>query len=411
MLQRILVTAAVLLRLATGLDNGLALTPPMGWLTWQRFRCNTDCLNRPDTCISERLIKTMADLMVKEGYKDAGYEYIMIDDCWLAKNRTKLGKLQPDPDRFPSGIRALADYVHNLGLKFGIYEDFGTHTCAGYPGSEFYLQLDAMTFAEWEVDYVKFDGCYSDRRDFDAGYEAFGFFLNKTGRPMVYSCEWPFYQSVSGIKPNYTAIQQTCNLWRNHMDIQDTWDSVQSVIKYYGTDDGNFSSYAKPGAWNDPDMLTIGNFGLSYEESKVQMAMWAIWASPLIMSTDLRSISPEAKFLLQNKHLIAINQDPLGIQGKRIAFIKGTAIEVWSKPLSNPSGSFALAFVQLPNPGDPTLFSVRTGDVGLVSPNGYTISDGFTGEEEVTTKSPDDVLKLLVNPNGVILFVATPVQP
>lgn len=402
------VALAMLLRVVAGLNNGLALTPPMGWLTWQRFRCDTDCFNRPDECISENLIKSMATVMANEGYRDAGYEYIIIDDCWLAKQRDKDGKLQPDPERFPSGIAALADFVHQLGLKFGIYEDFGVRTCAGYPGSEFYLQLDANTFADWGVDYVKFDGCYSDRHDFDAGYEAFGFFLNKTGRPMVYSCEWPFYQSVSGMKPNYTAIQSTCNLWRNHMDIQDSWDSVKSVIQFYGNDYGNFSSYAKPGAWNDPDMLVIGNFGLSYEQSKVQMAMWAIMASPLIISTDLRSIRTEEKFLLQNKHVIAINQDPLGIQGHRIAKVNGTLIEVWSRPLSDPRESFALAFLQLANSGDPSLFSIRAGEVGLINTNGYSITDGFTGEHLITTEGPDTVLKLKVNPNGVLLIIARP---
>ncbi|KAH3781719.1 alpha-N-acetylgalactosaminidase-like [Dreissena polymorpha] len=404
--NNVLALLLVTIQCSSGLDNGLALTPPMGWLTWERFRCNTDCVNRPDDCISESLIKAMANLMAKEGYLQAGYQYIIIDDCWLASERDLNGLLQPDPDRFPSGIAALADYVHQLGLKFGIYVDFGVRTCGGYPGSEFYLQLDANTFAHWGVDYVKFDGCNSDPSDMDFGYEAFGLFLNKTGRPMVYSCEWPVYQQFAGLKPNYASIQRTCNLWRNHADISDEWSSVSSIIDYYGANINNLANFAKPGAWNDPDMLVIGNYGLSYEQSRVQMAMWAIMASPLLMSTDLRSISPEYKFLLLNSRLIAINQDPLGIQGQRILKINGTFVEVWSRPVL-PKGSYAIAFLQLINPGNPTLVSVQAREIGLTATGGYSFTDSFTGQP-AGTYGPDDMLKLLINPNGVVLFTAIP---
>lgn len=404
-LLKLLATLTFVLPLAVALNNGLALTPPMGWLTWERFRCNTDCENQPDTCISENLIKTMANIMVKEGYLDAGYQYIIIDDCWLARERAPDGSLQPDPKRFPNGIKALADYVHNLGLKFGIYEDFGTETCGGYPGSEFYLMQDANTFAQWGVDYVKFDGCHSDRRDFDAGYEAFGLFLNKTGRRMVYSCEWPLYQSVAGIKPDYDSIARTCNLWRNHIDIQDSWESVVGTIRFYGRNEGNFAREAGPGGWNDPDMLVIGNFGLSYEQSKVQMAMWAMMASPLIMSTDLRNISPEMKAILQNKNLIAINQDPFGLQGTMKGTINGTNIDIWLRTLSG-KGMQVIALLQLVNPGNPTLITVKARDIGLTATSGYSLTDAFTGELLVDVKGPDDMLKVLVNPDGVVMFTA-----
>ena len=180
--------------ITNGLDNGLSLTPPMGWLTWERFRCNIDCENDPNNCISENLIREQAQMMVKKGYLDAGYEYIIVDDCWLAPTRDENNKLQPDPKRFPSGIRELADFVHSLGLKFGIYEDYGTLTCGGYPGSIDHLQLDAQTFADWTVDYVKLDGCYADEKQMDQGYPLFGKYLNETNRPMVYSCSWPAYQ-------------------------------------------------------------------------------------------------------------------------------------------------------------------------------------------------------------------------
>ncbi|WAQ98162.1 AGAL-like protein [Mya arenaria] len=390
----------------SGLDNGLALTPPMGWLTWERFRCNTDCVNRPDDCISETLIKVMADHLAADGYLAAGYQYIIIDDCWLAPDRDAHGRLQPDPVRFPSGIAALVEYVHEQGLKFGIYEDFGVRTCAGFPGSEFYMETDAQTFAEWGVDYVKFDGCNSNPQDMDLGYEAFGLFLNKTGRPMVYSCEWPMYQQFAGFKPDYAAIQRTCNMWRVHGDISDSWTSVSSIISYYGKDYNNMSLYAKPGAWNDPDMLVVGNFGLSYEQARVQMAMWAIMAAPMLMSTDLRSITAQDHLLLTNLNVIAINQDPLGIQGRRILQINGTNVEVWSRPIS-PVGSFAIAFLQLANHGDPTPVSVTGRDIGLTA-SGYMFMDGFNNQP-MGTYGPDSPVKVVVNPNGVVLFRAKPI--
>ena len=162
--------------------------------------------------------------MVERGYLEAGYEYIIVDDCWLNKSRDlTTGKLQADFERFPSGIKALADYIHSIGLKFGIYEDYGTQTCGGYPGSIDHLELDAETFAEWGVDYVKLDGCYADITQMDTGYPEMGVYLNKTNRPMVYSCSWPAYQEPT-MHPNYEKIAEYCNLWRNYDDIQDSFD-------------------------------------------------------------------------------------------------------------------------------------------------------------------------------------------
>ncbi|CAG0881583.1 unnamed protein product [Darwinula stevensoni] len=353
----ILVSAVILASVSSALDNGLALTPPMGWLSWERFQCNTDCVNDPENCIrsgmmnfeisfhsqcqtltancsfycrsihkqflsfstcSEHLMKTMADLMVSEGYAEAGYKYIIVDDCWLARERDTYGRLQADPQRFPSGIKGLADYVHSKGLLFGIYEDYGDFTCAGYPGVLGHLEVDAYTLASWGVDYIKLDGCHSDPKDMDQGYPEFGHYLNRTGRPIVYSCSWPQYQMAHGIQPNYTAIRSMCNLWRNYGDIEDSWGSVLKIVDYYGDNQESLVPNAGPGHWNDPDMLIIGDFGLSYEESKVQMALWAILAAPLLMSVDLRTIRPEYKAILQNSDIIQVSQDPLGIQGKRI---------------------------------------------------------------------------------------------
>lgn len=188
----------------------------------------------------------MADMVVATGLNKVGYEYVIIDDCWLDHQRSPEGKLQPDPKRFPSGIKALADYVHGKGLKFGIYEDYGNFTCGGYPGILGHLKTDAETFAEWEVDYIKVDGCYADTNTMDKGYPAFGRYLNATGRPIVYSCSWPDYQLAEGKMPNYKLIAEHCNLWRNFDDIDDSWESVSSIIDYYGnanTSGSIFTSY------------------------------------------------------------------------------------------------------------------------------------------------------------------------
>lgn len=383
-----------------GLDNGLALTPPMGWLSWQRYRCNTNCKNDPNNCISEKLYMTMADKLVSEGYRDVGYQYVNIDDCWMAMERDSNGSLVADPDRFPSGIKALADYVHSKGLKLGIYEDFGTKTCGGYPGSKFYLQKDAETFASWGVDMLKLDGCYTDTADMDEGYPLMEFYLNRTGRPILYSCSWPAYIVGHSI-PDYKKIAKFCNIWRNYGDIDDSWGSVKSIISFYGNDEGNFSQVAGPGNFNDPDMLVIGDYGLSYDEQRAQMALWAIMASPLFMSNDLAHVPAESKALLQNRKAIAVNQDPLGKQGTRL-YTMGK-VEIWSKPLSG--GSFAFAFLNLQSGGYPREVSVPVTKLGSSDLQAYMITDVFSGAKMGVFK-PHDMFNTTVNPSGVFFGVA-----
>ncbi|XP_071951372.1 alpha-N-acetylgalactosaminidase-like isoform X4 [Antedon mediterranea] len=314
-----------------GLDNGLALTPPMGWMSWERFRCNIDCKNQPNDCIGEKLFMDMADRMVEDGFKDAGYEYVNIDDCWASKERDSAGKLQADPDRFPSGIKKLADYVHSRGLKLGIYNDFGTKTCGGYPGSLGHLEVDAKTFAEWGVDMLKMDGCYADVKTMPQGYPNMTKALNATGRPILFSCSWPDYERASKIQPDYKLIAKNCNIWRNYIDIQDSWDSVLKIIDYYAQEQDTLAAVSAPGSFNDPDMLIIGDFSLSVEQAKAQMAMWSILAAPMLMSNDLRTISPEFREILLNKEVIQINQDPSGKMGKRV--MQDGDIEVWTKSL------------------------------------------------------------------------------
>lgn len=401
---------ASLVAVSRALDNGLALTPPMGWLAWERFRCNTDCKNDPENCISDRLFRTMTDLVVSEGYAAAGYEYINIDDCWLDKSRSFNGKLQADAKRFPYGIKDLSNYIHSKGLKFGMYEDYGNYTCAGYPGILGNLEKDAISFAEWNVDYIKIDGCYSHPSEMDRGYPEFGYWLNRTGKRMVYSCSWPVYQIYSGMTPNFSSIIEHCNLWRNFDDIQDSWQSLESIIDYYGNNQDTIVPNAGPGHWNDPDMLIIGNFGLSYEQCKTQMAMWAILAAPLLMSVDLRTIRPEYKAILQNRKIIAVDQDPLGIQGRRIYKHKG--IEIWARPISPLQGnyfSYAIAFLNRRTDGTPSDVAVTLQEMGLLAPGGYRIQDLYE-DVDYGILTPLTKIKVKVNPSGVVILRAD-VQP
>ncbi|XP_022920563.2 alpha-N-acetylgalactosaminidase-like isoform X1 [Onthophagus taurus] len=390
------------------LDNGLALTPPMGFMTWQRFRCIVDCKSYPDECISENLIKRQAELMVQDGYLDAGYEYIIIDDCWSSKERDENGRLQADPERFPNGIPALADYVHNLGLKFGIYGDYGTLTCGGYPGSINYLEVDAETWAEWGVDYVKLDGCYSELEDMEAGYAEFANYLNKTGRPMVYSCSWPAYFEFGGYPVNFEILATTCNLWRNWADIQDSWSSLTTITKWFGDNQDRFSKFSAPGHWNDPDMLLIGNYGLTEDQSKSQMAIWSVMAAPLLMSLDLNTVKPEFKSILLNKDAIAINQDSLGIMGKRI--YQKNDIEIWSKPILpiiNGYYTYAVAFVSYRDDGHAYRVEEKLETLGLTSPNGYLVENIF--EPNNVDLIDFENIWARINPSGTVFLRLTPI--
>ncbi|GBN42600.1 Alpha-galactosidase A [Araneus ventricosus] len=390
-----------------GLDNGLAVTPPMGWLSWERFTCNTDCKNDPANCIGERLYKEMADRLVADGYKDLGYEYVNIDDCWMEKERDKDGKLVPDRERFPNGIKALADYIHSKGLKLGIYQDIGSKTCAGYPGSYGHFDVDAATFAEWEVDMLKVDGCYADPKEMDDLYPVFSTAVNKSSRDILFSCEWPFYQHASGMKPNYQQIAKYCNIWRNFYDVVDSWQSILGIVDYYSQNQDEFVAAAGPGHWNDPDMILAGNFGLSYDEAKAQFMLWAVLASPLLMSNDLRNIRKDFSDLLKNKEIIAVNQDLLGKMGKRIQ--KNGDIEIWSRPISPVDGSgkysYAIVFLNRNQLGGPASVSVQLKSIGLDSSNCYSVYD-VLDPKVVKKYCPQDTLKVQVNPSGATMVVA-----
>ncbi|XP_057286628.1 alpha-N-acetylgalactosaminidase [Pezoporus wallicus] len=403
-----LALALALVLPSAALENGLALTPPMGWLAWERFRCNVDCRADPRNCISETLFFEMADRLAEDGWRELGYKYINIDDCWSAKKRDAAGQLVPDPKRFPRGIKALADYVHARGLKLGIYGDLGTLTCGGYPGTTLdRVKQDAQTFAEWGVDMLKLDGCYSSGEEQAEGYPEMARALNATGHPIVYSCSWPAYQGGLPPKVNYTILAEVCNLWRNYDDIQDSWDSVLSILDWFFENQDVLQPAAGPGHWNDPDMLIIGNFGLSYEQSRSQMALWTVMAAPLLMSTDLRTISPSAREILQNRLMIQINQDPLGIQGRRIVKEK-SLIEVFLRPLSQ--GASALVFFSR-RADIPYVYTTSLAKLHFPEDAVYEVQDVYSGEIIRGLKAGDN-FSVTVNPSGVVMWFLYPVpQP
>jgi alpha-galactosidase len=311
----------------------LALTPPMGWNSWNKFGCN----------VSDEMIRGMADAMVKSGMKDAGYQYVVIDDCWQVE-RDKDGNIVPDAKRFPEGIKALADYVHSLGLKFGIYSDAGSKTCAGRPGGLGHEYLDAIKYAAWGVDYLKYDWCNTTTQDARASYANIRQALDTAGRPIVLSiCEWGSHQ------PWLWGAEVGGNLWRTTGDISDKWQSKRkwpdgSCCELGAVDiidlQVGLYSFAGPGHWNDPDMLEVGNGGMTDTEYRSHFSLWAILAAPLIAGNDLRSMRPEIHDILTNKEVIAVNQDLMGRQAQRVH--KDGDLEVWAKQLKDGSRAVIL---------------------------------------------------------------------
>ncbi|XP_003264870.1 alpha-N-acetylgalactosaminidase [Nomascus leucogenys] len=387
------------------LDNGLLQTPPMGWLAWERFRCNINCDEDPKNCISERLFMEMADRMAQDGWRDMGYTYLNIDDCWIG-GRDASGRLMPDPKRFPHGIPFLADYVHSLGLKLGIYADMGNFTCMGYPGTTLdKVVQDAQTFAEWKVDMLKLDGCFSTADERAQGYPKMAAALNATGRPIAFSCSWPAYEGGLPPKVNYSLLADICNLWRNYDDIQDSWWSVLSILSWFVEHQDILQPVAGPGHWNDPDMLLIGNFGLSLEQSRAQMALWTVLAAPLLMSTDLRTISAQNMDILQNPLMIKINQDPLGIQGRRIHEEK-SLIEVYMRPLSNKAS--ALVFFSR-RTDMPYRYHSSLGQLNFTGSVTYEAQDVYSGDI-ISGLRDETNFTVIINPSGVVMWYLYPIK-
>ena len=331
--------------------------PPMGWNSWNNFGCD----------INEQLIRDTADGLIASGMKEAGYNYVNLDDCWAEPERNAEGKLEANHARFPSGIKALGDYLHTRGLKLGIYTSAGTQTCAlTMPGALDHEDVDAQTFADWGVDYLKYDNCNNEGRPAQERYAKMGEALRKTGRPIVYAvCEW-------GDNDPWTwAPDVGATLWRTTGDISDSWTSMTSILdKQVGLE-----AYSGPGAWNDPDMLEVGNGGMTDTEYRAHFALWALLNAPLLAGNDLRSISPETKQILLNKELIAVDQDWGGKQGHKIRDDGNT--EVWAKPMSDGSTTVVLF-----NRGDGlTTMSTSAAEIGLGSARDYRVRDLWTSTE------------------------------
>lgn len=317
--------------------NDLVKTPPMGWNSWNVFHEN----------INEKQIKEIADIMVSSGMRDAGYIYLNLDDNWMHTKRDAQGNLQAHPTAFPSGMKALADYIHSKGLKFGVYGDRGKRTCHHYNarwdsenGSYMHEEQDAKKFAEWGVDYLKYDNCdpapnSNQQQDYERMRDA----LLKSGRDIVYSiCAWEYKD----------WMPKTGNLWRTTGDISNAWETASNswfkgVINIADLNE-KYYKLAGPGHWNDPDMLEVGNGVLSINESKSQMALWSIMAAPMLTGSDLRKMSTEIKDLYLNAEMIAVNQDSAGIAGHRLSSNDGK--EIWMRPLGGENtGVMAVALL------------------------------------------------------------------
>ena len=355
-------------------DNGLARTPPMGWNSWNHFGCN----------VSAALIREVADAMAANGMRDAGYQYVTIDDCWQVARDAK-GVIVADSTRFPDGIKPLADYVHSKGLKFGIYTDAGRLTCQRRPGSYGHEELDAKTYAQWGVDYVKIDWCNAEGIDAPAQYAKLRDALLHSGRPIVFSiCEW-------GSNRPWEWAPAVGNLWRTTGDIQDRWNSVLTIVNL----SSQYWHVARPGAWNDPDMLEVGNGGMTRDEYRAHFSLWAMMAAPLIAGNDVRAMldstrqAASTREILLNRDVIAVDQDSLGVQGM-IVQDNPPDLQVWSRPLADGSKAVLL----FNRASVPSAITANWGSVGIKTKEArvrdlwtHTDSSGVTGRYTATVPS------------------------
>ena len=369
--------------------NGLALVPPMGWNSWNHFGCD----------ISEATIRKEADAMVSSGMKDAGYQYVVVDDCWHGE-RDGQGNIQADPQRFPSGIRALADYVHSRGLKFGIYSDAGDRTCQGRPGSRGREFQDARQYGAWGVDYLKYDWCHAESLEVRAAYETMGDALRASGRPIVFSiCEWGTH------KPWLWAASVGGNLWRTTGDIYDGWTGNardrNGVLNILDLQSG-LEGFAGPGHWNDPDMLEVGNGGMSADQYRAHFSLWAILAAPLMAGNDLSAMSEETRRILTNREVIAVDQDRLGVQGRRV--VRNGDTEIWVKPLEGGSQ----AVVLLNRGAVATTIRLEWSALGLSPHVPLSLRDLWSGRE---LRPATASVALDVPPTAAVMVRAVPSRP
>ncbi len=366
---------------ARALENGLARTPPMGFNNWNFTQCGST--------FNETTIKAVADAFVAKGLRDAGYTYVNIDDCWALPQRNAQGDLVPDPARFPSGIKALADYVHARGMKFGIYTSAGTKTCntAGFPGGLGHERQDATLFASWGVDYLKYDNCNNQGVDAIQRYTAMRDALAATGRPIVFSiCEWG--QSTPKV---WTWGAGMGNLWRTTGDISDNWSSM--ISRVHTNDD--LAKYAGPGHWNDPDMLEVGNGGMTDTEYRTHFGLWAMMSAPLLIGSDIRNASTNTLNILRNNDIIALDQDLLGQQASIVSASGG--LVVYRKALSN--GDFAVLLLN--ETGATATVSTTTAAVGLAG--SASLKDLWSKQTRTTTGT----ISASVPAHGTVVYRVT----
>jgi alpha-galactosidase len=376
-------------------SNGLALTPPMGFNDWNAFACN----------VTEAKIKQAADFIVSSGLKTLGYNYVNVDDCWMASSRDSKGNLVADAKKFPAGIKALADYVHKDGLLFGIYEGAGTKTCKGLPGSYKHETHDASIFASWGVDYLKYDWCSGKSVPFgdfsgqshdqvaQTLYTRMSNALNASGRSIVFSmCNG----SDSSVHPS-TWGGAISNLWRTTPDITATWSHI------YSNYTKNVALYAKagPGHWNDPDMLEIGNGTLTQDEQKTHLSLWAEMAAPLLIGTNLLTASTTTLNILKTQPVIAVDQDSLGVQGHVVATSGGGLLQVLAKKLSNGDVSVVLFNADASTKTITTSASV----VGLPAKSSYILENLWAGGARTTTTG---TISASVPSHGVVMYRVHP---
>jgi len=379
MMKSVLLFSALLaLSSVACLNNGLALTPQMGWNSWNHYGCS----------VTGQIIRDTITAIAKSPLKDAGYIYVNVDDCW-AGYRNSTGYIQPDPTTFSMGMAALADHAHTFGLKFGLYSDAGTKTCAGRPGSLGYETKDAESYSSWNVDYLKYDNCNNDGIPVEKRYPVMRDALNSTKHKIFYSmCEW-------GVDNPATWAPTVGNSWRTTGDISDNWASMLSNID----NNNQWASYAAIGGWNDPDMLEIGNGGMTTTEYISHFSLWCLSKAPLLIGCDVTNMDATTLKILTAKEVIAVNQDPLGVQGKKV-YIDGTS-EVWAGPLAKKEYA-----VLLFNRGSSAVqITALWKYIGLTAGSRYTVRDLWL-EKNVGVYS--DSYGEIVPAHGVVMVKLTP---
>jgi alpha-galactosidase len=371
--------------------NGLAQTPPMGWNSWNKFACD----------VNEKIVRATADAMVTSGMRDAGYQYVVIDDCWHGP-RDADGFITADPQRFPSGMKALGDYIHSKGLKFGIYSDAGRQTCGGRPGSQGHEYQDALTYARWGVDYLKYDFCNTGSRNAEEAYALMADALRSTGRDIVFSlCEW-------GTAKPWLWAKNVGNLWRTTGDIWDSFSKkdparnwAHPMLEIVDSNEPLWP-FAGPGHWNDPDMLEVGNGGMSATEYRTHFSLWAMMAAPLMAGNDIASMDESTRSILLNKDVIAVDQDPLGAQGRRV-WRKGDT-ETWVKPLAD-GGRAVLMFNRSDDTGQDIDWGVTWDQLGYPGRIKLKVRD-LWAHKDLGTHSGS--IRATVPAHGVVMFRVGP---